>query len=752
MLFKIDPRILNDFPGVTIGIISAQNIDNTTKKKKVADLLERAQEDVAASIKREDIKEHPHIAPWREAYKKFGGEPKKNLPSVENLITRVVKKVPFGSVNTLVDLYNIISLKYMLPAGAEDLDTIKGNIELTYASKNEQPILLLGEKEARAPREGEAIYKDDNGTICRRWNWKEADRTKLTSQTHNAFFVLEGLPPVNKEYVTQATYALANLIEKFCGGEVSVAILDQNNASIELKSNNKFIPLLPFQRVDIDEKPHIYTQEEQQKAHAASQEHQVRKEKVEKLKELGIPAWPEAELVNSEAKNVFDEFEKQQNKKIYELAGRILAIREHGKTIFATFQDSSDQLQIYLKKDDIGEEKFQFFRKYIDIGDIVWIKGSSFRTNMGEITLEVQDFKLLSKCLHPLPERFHGLRDIETRYRQRYLDLITNAESRERFKKRAKIIHIIREFLNEHHFIEVETPLLQPIPGGAAAKPFITHHNALSSDFYLRIAPELYLKRLVVGGFERVFEIGRNFRNEGISTKHNPEFTMFEMYVAHHNYEWMMDFSEELLKKIVSEVCDSPKVTFGEYTIDFSKQFERISMHDAIVKYAGIPAKDLTPKTIDVTIKTHKISMDPKKKAYGDKLFELFDQLVEHKLIQPTFITHFPIEVSPLAKRDPENLDFVLRFEMFVAGMELSNAFNELNDPFDQAERFKQQVSAKDAGDEEAHHYDADYILALEHALPPTVGFGMGIDRLTMLLTNTTSIKDVILFPTLKKR
>ena len=282
----------------------------------------------------------------------------------------------------------------------------------------------------------------------------------------------------------------------------------------------------------------------------------------------------------------------------------------------------------------------------------------------------------------------------------------------------------------------------------------MTHHNALGTDFYLRVAPELYLKRLGVGGFERVYEIGRIFRNEGISTKHNPEFTMLELYVAHHDYQWMMDFAEKMIQTAVHAVCSDPtKVQFGDHTIDFGTSFERISMRDAVIKYGNLSEKDLDPKTIDATLKKYGISVDKKgASSWGEKLCALFDELVEDKLIQPTFITHFPIEVSPLAKRDPENPDFVLRFELFVAGMELANAFNELNDPFDQAERFKAQAQAKDAGDKEAQHYDAEYVRALEYALPPTTGFGMGIDRLTMLLTNTTSIKDVILFPTLKKK
>ena len=310
----------------------------------------------------------------------------------------------------------------------------------------------------------------------------------------------------------------------------------------------------------------------------------------------------------------------------------------------------------------------------------------------------------------------------------------------------------MRAYLDNHDFIEVETPMLHPIAGGAAARPFVTHHNALSSDFYLRIAPELYLKRLVVGGFERVYEINRNFRNEGISTKHNPEFTMLEFYMAHQDYNYIMDFVEKMLKKIVHDACGTMQLPFGNLTIDFGAPFEHLSMEQAIIKYGNCTAQDLSEKNIDTLLKTHAIKLANPQAGHGYKIAALFEELAESKLINPTFITHFPIEISPLAKRDSKNPSIAARFELFIAGMELSNGFNELNDPFDQASRFRDQVEAKEAGDAEAHNFDADYILALEHALPPTVGVGIGIDRLTMLLTNTTSIKDVILFPTLKRK
>lgn len=489
---------------------------------------------------------------------------------------------------------------------------------------------------------------------------------------------------------------------------------------------------------------------EQKKNPDISEEHYVRVDKVKELAKDGISAWPAVKSTNVTCQEVIDEFKEGVDSREYALSGRVLTVREHGKTMFATIQDRSGKVQIYIRKDAIGDETFDLMKQFVDIGDIIWIKGTSFKTKMGEITLKVTEVALQSKCLHPLPEKFHGLADIETKYRQRYLDLITDPESRKRFKIRSAIIRTMRNFFDAHDFIEVETPMLHPIPGGAAAKPFVTHHNALDTELYMRIAPELYLKRLVVGGLERVYEINRNFRNEGISTRHNPEFTMAEWYIAYKDYHWMMDFIEQMIKDIIKHAGLSTTLKYGEHEIDFA-QFERLSMKAAVMKYVGVDENTLD-SDIDGVLKRLNITLKRKGASCGEKLLAIFEEAVESKLIQPTFITEYPVEVSPLSKRDAHNPEIAARFELFVAGMELANGFNELNDPFDQAERFREQAQARTAGDDEAHYFDADYVLALEHALPPTVGAGMGIDRLTMLLTNTQSIKDVILFPTLKKK
>ena len=483
--------------------------------------------------------------------------------------------------------------------------------------------------------------------------------------------------------------------------------------------------------------------------------YEVRLGKIKEMQKAGIEAWAEYKPISAFSKQVIEEFEDGTEKE-YVLAGRLISIREHGKTVFANIFDQSGQIQLYIKKDILGDESFEIFEKYLDLGDIIWIKGIPFKTRVGEITIKVSKLSLLSKCLHPLPEKYHGLTDIEQRYRQRYLDLISNSQSADKFKKRSKIIQSIRDFLLDKEFLEVETPMLHPIPGGAAAKPFVTHHNAYDMELFLRIAPELYLKRLVIGGFDRVFEINRNFRNEGVSTKHNPEFTMLEFYMAHGDYKTGMDLTEELIANAIKENTQVlptqvlPTQVFQGKEIDFSRPFKRLTVMESLIEVAGFTSKDLDKDNLDKIIKDNNIKVAKKKLTYGEKLWILFEELVEDKLVSPVFITGHPIEVSPLAKRDPQDPFVASRFELFICGMELANGFTELNDPFDQADRFKQQADAAKLGYDEAHRFDADYIKALEYGLPPAVGVGIGIDRLAMILTDTASIKDIILFPTMK--
>ncbi len=435
----------------------------------------------------------------------------------------------------------------------------------------------------------------------------------------------------------------------------------------------------------------------------------------------------------------------------YAVAGRIMAQRDFGKAAFVQLQDRSGRLQIYVAKQEVGDEVFESFRKF-DVGDIIGVVGTPFRTKTDELSLRASSLRLLTKSLQPLPEKWHGLTDVETRYRQRYVDLIVNPEVREVFRKRTEIIRLIREYMQNSDFLEVETPMMQPIAGGATAKPFITHHNTLKMDLFLRIAPELYLKRLVVGGFERVFEINRNFRNEGISIQHNPEFTMMEFYQAYATYEDLMDFTEKLICHVAMQVVGSLKFTYGDKEVDLTAPWERLTVRQAIVKYSDLTEADLDDraKLLDFA-KKRGLELD-KNTGHGKLLTEIFDEVAEPQLWNPVFITEYPTEVSPLSRRNDVNPEVVDRFELFIVGRELANAFSELNDPIDQKGRFEDQLKEKAAGDEEAHAMDEDYIRALEYGLPPTAGEGIGIDRLVMLLTNSASIRDVILFPQLRKQ
>ena len=432
------------------------------------------------------------------------------------------------------------------------------------------------------------------------------------------------------------------------------------------------------------------------------------------------------------------------------VAGRMMLKRVMGKASFATIQDMSGRIQIYVTNDVTGEAVHASF-KHWDLGDIVGATGTLFRTKTGELTVKATGVRLLAKSLRPLPEKFHGLADQESKYRQRYLDLITNPETQRVFKARSRMIQAMREFFVARGYLEVETPMMQPIPGGAAARPFVTHHNALDMDLYLRIAPELYLKRLVVGGIEKVFEINRNFRNEGISTRHNPEFTMLEFYEAYQDYDYLMDLTEELLRQVAQEILGTTTLSYQGEALDLGKRFDRLTMAEAIAKYnPKYPLADLgKPAYLRSALDAFKVEVFPTD-GLGLLQLKLFEQTTEDKLIQPTFIVAHPTDVSPLARRNDANPAVTDRFELFITGREMANGFSELNDPEDQAERFSEQALAKEAGNEEAMYYDADYVRALEYGLPPTAGEGIGIDRLVMLFTDSPSIRDVILFPQMR--
>ncbi len=480
--------------------------------------------------------------------------------------------------------------------------------------------------------------------------------------------------------------------------------------------------------------------------------HQLKKIRIEKIDELrgqGIEPFGGSFERDCNASTIISDFLNLEGKTV-RIAGRIMSKRRHGKAGFANLQDMSGSIQLYFRANDIGED-YEVFKK-LDIGDIFGIEGSVFKTQKGEISVHVAKMSYLAKSINPLPEKWHGLKDVELRYRQRYVDLIVNPDVKNVFLKRSQTIRSIREYLDNAGFLEVETPMMHPIPGGAAARPFITHHNTLDLELYLRIAPELYLKRLLVGGFEKVYEINRSFRNEGISTRHNPEFTMLEIYQAYADYLVMMDLTENLIKAVLVKVNGSLQVEFEEHTIDFAEPWQRLSMFDAILRFTGVDFSSLNDAdSARQAANDLGVKADPQA-TYGEIINEVFEQRVEEHLVQPTFIYGHPVEISPLAKRNQFKPHLTDRFELFIMQREIANAFSELNDPLDQRERFQKQVDKRKSGDAEAHMMDEDYLNALEYGMPSAGGLGIGIDRRIMLITASPSIRDVILFPTLRPR
>ncbi|EMA6344942.1 lysine--tRNA ligase [Bacillus cytotoxicus] len=483
----------------------------------------------------------------------------------------------------------------------------------------------------------------------------------------------------------------------------------------------------------------------------------VRREKLHNLREQGIDPFGKRFERTHSSKELLSLYEELSKEELEEkaisvsIAGRIMTKRGKGKAGFAHIQDLHGQVQIYVRKDAVGDEEYELF-KTADLGDLVGVEGKVFKTNVGELSVKATSFTLLTKSLRPLPDKYHGLKDIEQRYRQRYLDLITSMESRETFVTRSKIIREMRRYLDDNGYLEVETPMMHAIAGGASARPFITHHNALDMELYMRIAIELHLKRLIVGGLEKVYEIGRVFRNEGVSTRHNPEFTMIELYEAYADYKDIMKLTENMIAHIAKQVLGTTTIQYGEHEINLEPEWTRLHMVDAIKQYCGVDFwKPMSVEEARALAKEHDVEIKDTMEV-GHIINEFFEQKVEEKLIQPTFIYGHPVEISPLAKKNDEDSRFTDRFELFIVAREHANAFTELNDPIDQKERFEAQLKEREQGNDEAHMMDDDYIEALEYGMPPTGGLGIGIDRLVMLLTNAPSIRDVLLFPTMRHK
>lgn len=484
---------------------------------------------------------------------------------------------------------------------------------------------------------------------------------------------------------------------------------------------------------------------------------QVRREKLKELREKGLDPFGKrfershltADIIEKYGELENEELEPQMIK--VTIAGRVMTKRGKGKAGFAHIQDLSGKIQIYVRQDAVGPEQYEVF-KIADLGDIVGISGQVFKTKVGELSVKASNFEILTKALRPLPDKFHGLKDVEQRYRQRYLDLITSEESKQTFIARSQIIRSMRNYLDDNGYLEVETPMMHAIAGGAAARPFVTHHNALDMDLYMRIAIELHLKRLIVGGLEKVYEIGRVFRNEGVSTRHNPEFTMIELYEAYADFQDIMSLTENLIAHIAQDVLGTTTIQYGEYEVDLKPQWKRLHMVDAIKEFTGVDFWNVTTtEEAKKLAKENEIEIKDTME-YGHIVNEFFEQRVEEKLIQPTFIYGHPVEISPLAKKNADDPRFTDRFELFIVGREHANAFTELNDPIDQRERFEAQLKEREQGNDEAHEMDEDFVEALEYGMPPTGGLGIGIDRLVMLLTNSPSIRDVLLFPLMRNK
>ena len=484
---------------------------------------------------------------------------------------------------------------------------------------------------------------------------------------------------------------------------------------------------------------------------------QQRRQNLNALREADINPYPvkfDYDITPAEIKDIFEKYtgeELDELAKQVKTCGRIMSKRMQGRAAFFHISDGEEKIQLYMREDKVGKPAYKRLKK-IEVGDFLAVQGVLFRTRTDELTILVDDYVFLAKAVRPLPEKWHGLKDKELRYRMRYLDLIANEDVRDTFRKRSQIVSTVRRFFENKGYMEVETPMMQLIPGGAAARPFITHHNALDLDLFLRIAPELYLKRLIIGGFPKVFELNRNFRNEGVDAQHNPEFSMLEFYEAYADLRDMMTITEELLTELMDTVVGSREVKYGDYTLNFQTPFKRMTMREAIVQYSDVSMEQLNDRESLLPVAKSLGIEDPEKLVYGKLLNEVFEVVAEPHLIQPTFITEYPIEVSPLTKSMPDDERFVDRFELFIAGMELANAYSELNDPDEQLRRFQMQLGEREKGDDEAQMMDQDFLTAMEHGMPPTGGQGIGIDRLVMVLTNSPSIRDVILFPYMRPR
>lgn len=761
MVIQIDPEIWKKYPHLKIGVLVARGINNQGKNSEALGVLRKIEHDVKNKFSQVDLGNVEKLIDWREAYRSFGYKPSSTRSSVEALLRRVVKGNQLPDISSVVNLYNSVSLKHLLPAGADDLDKLEGQLRLTFAEGGEsfQP---LGGGTPETAILGEVIYRDDREVTCKAWNWRECDKTKITTETTNAALVIEGLEHASLGEVAAALKELKGLLSDFCGGQYQMYLLDSEHSEVGKESllENRTIPIeIP--------KPDYHHHES----------YQTRLAKLEEIKALGIDPYPAQFGPVHTVRDLISKYEDQQigtfedasagKTEAIRIAGRILLFRPMGTNIFATILDETSKIQVLFNRDHTQVSGLQgqmppikFMEKKLDLGDIIGVSGHLFRTQKGELTLFAKEVTLLCKTLLPLPDKHKGIVDKGTRYRKRWLDLISHPEVGEELRLRSQIVSVIRRYFEEHGFLEVETPILQNIYGGANAKPFLTHHNALSQDMYCRIALEIALKKLVVGGMHRVYEMGKVFRNEGIDRTHNPEFTMLEAYAAYWDYNDVMAFTENLYEKLALEIFGTTNIGLREdkkgnkHEIDLKTPWIRLTMKEAIQCYAKIDVDRLSDE--EMKQKLHS-QVDPEKlieTPRGLLIAMLFEEFVEEHLIQPHHITDHPIETTPLCKlhRDPKAREekLVERFESFILGMECCNAYSELNDPILQRELLEQQAKMRDTGDDEANPMDEEFIEAICQGMPPTGGLGIGIDRLCMLFAGVHSIRDVLFFPVMR--